>query len=589
VRTLAETRTRIECLCYVLLLFTGLLVARLVIFQVFQHHPSSRSETKREIIVPRRAGIYTRDGVALAVSPQGTEICANPRAVLDKETAAARLAPALHLSYAELLDALNKTEVGGRKNYFVRLQPVADAEMAKSVESITMQLAQEGKAASEQAIYARPFNYREYPRGDFASQLIGFVDCDNKGVQGIEFSWNNMLSGKIGYREAEVDARGNPIPNGRSRFVAPVEGKHVVLTIDDQIQSYAEQAAQAAVDKYHPNWMTAIVMNPRTGEILAMATRPGFDPNNIRPDQLGHREINRAVSDPYEPGSTFKLVTASAALETLPAEKLMTRINCRGTLRVGKHTIRCWIFGKEGRGHGPQTLAEGIKNSCNIAMIGYARMIGKERLYRYAQLFGVGETTNVGCAREKTGVLPPLESWDQARLANIAFGQGLTLTPIQLLRIVATIANGGVMMQPFIVKEIRSIEGKTVTSFHPKVLRRVISEEAARRLTAMMEKVVTEGTGKLAAVKGYRVAGKTGSAQKVVKGRYRAFVSSFVGFLPAEDPKIAIVVVADEPHESHWGSVVCGPVFAEIASKSMMRLQLERTLLAEHASSASLR
>jgi len=588
VTTLDETRVRIERLCYVLLIFIGIMAFRLVRLQVLQHDRAGRSETKREKIVPRRAGIYTRDGVSLAVSPEGVRICANPRAVLDKEATAQALIPLLEMSQGELMDALDRTEVGGRKNYFVKLQEMADPETARELEAASLQLWQAGNTASPRAVYGEPFNYREYPRKDFASQLIGFVNCRGDGVEGIEQFWNDMIGGRPGYMEAEVDAVGNPIPNGRRRFFPPEEGSHVVLTIDDRIQFYTEQAAQAVGDAFQPNWVTAIVMNPRSGEVLSMATRPGFDPNNI-PERLAGREINRAVNFPYEPGSTFKLVTASAALADLPPDKLAVKVNCKGSIRIGKHTIRCWILAKEGHGHGPQTLSDGIKNSCNMAMVGFGRMLGKEALYHYAEMYGVGEATDLGCPREKRGILPDLRTWDDARLANISFGQGLTVTPIQLLRIVSTIANDGMMMQPYLVKEIRSAEGETVQRFHPKETRRVIPEAVAHQVGAMMERVVAEGTGKLASVKGYRAAGKTGSAEKVVNGRYAPgkFVSSFVGFLPAEDPKLAILVVADEPKGSHWGSVVCGPAFAEIASKSMMRIRFEPTLLAERSSTAS--
>ncbi|MBI3923801.1 MAG: stage V sporulation protein D, partial [Armatimonadetes bacterium] len=405
---------------------------------------------------------------------------------------------------------------------------------------------------------------------------------------GIEYYWDNVLGGRPGKMEAEVDARGNPIPNGRKRFIAPVEGKHVILTIDDKIQFYTEQALQKTWERYHPNWVTAIAMCPKTGEILAMATRPGFDANHILPGSIRFTS-NPAVGFPYEPGSTFKIVTASAVLQDLPPEVAQKKFNCSGTIQVGKHTIHCWILAKEGRGHGPQDLADGIKNSCNIAMVGFSKYLGPDRLHNYARLFGVAERTGLGCPYEQKGDLPATSTWDSARLANISFGQSLTVTPIQLLRAVSTIANGGEMMQPFIVRELRSQEGDLVQSFHPKVVRQVVTRETARKVAAMMERVVSEGTGKLAAVPGYHVSGKTGSAQKVEHGVYARgkFVSSFVGFLPAEDPKIAVLVVADEPKGSHWGSVVCGPAFSEIASKSMMRLKVEPALIAERPPSGS--
>lgn len=580
--TTHETRHRIERFCYGVLVVLCLLTLHLTRLQVLQHREVSPVLIRNQQLIPRRAGIYTRDGVAVAVSPEGQQICANPRAVANKEQAAQLLSPVLGVPIPTLIESFNKIGTDERPNYYVLLKKRVDSETAERVQVCCQQLAGPGISPSASAIYAKPVNYREYPRGDFASQLIGFVDCSGHGAEGIEYYWDKVLGGETGYVQAEVDAVGHPIPNGHKKCVPPVEGHHVILTIDDKIQFFTEQAIQKTWEKYHPNWVTALVMNPKTGEILALATKPSFNLNHI-PSGLNGRDINRAVNFRYEPGSTFKIVTASAALQELPPEIVNRRFNCSGKIRVGKHTIHCWILAKEGHGHGMQSLSDGIKNSCNIAMVGFSKCLGAETLYRYAELFGVTERTGLGCPREKRGYLPRLETWDAARLANVSFGQSLMITPIELLRAVCTIANDGVMMQPYMVKEIRGAEGKLITGFHPREVRRVVSPTTAEKVRGMMERVVAEGTGKLAAVPGYRVAGKTGSAQKVVDRVFAQgkFVSSFVGFLPAEKPQLAILVVADEPKGSHWGSVVCGPAFQEIAIKSMMRLKVEPALFAE--------
>jgi cell division protein FtsI/penicillin-binding protein 2 len=353
-----------------------------------------------------------------------------------------------------------------------------------------------------------------------------------------------------------------------------------VTTIDAQIQADTDDAMNRLVKQFKPNFATAIVLRPRTGEIVAMSTAPAFDLNH-RPRNIVDLATNRCLSYAYEPGSTFKIITASAAIENVPDWQKYS-FTCNGVQQVGKHSMHCWISSTSKHRHGVETLSTSIRDSCNFGVYGFARLAGAPTMLEYAKKFGLGEPVGIAGLQEHPGVLPenaPGE-WSPEQLANFAFGQGMMMTPLQLARAAAAIANGGVMMKPLLIKEVRNEQGEVVRAYRPSVERRVIKTETARIVTGMMERVVREGTAsKYIFVPGYQAAGKTGSAQKADGPRgYMAgkFISSFVGFLPSRKPEFVILVMADEPHGSHWGSEVCGPAFATIAQQAMLHLRLRQ-------------
>jgi cell division protein FtsI/penicillin-binding protein 2 len=441
-----------------------------------------------------------------------------------------------------------------------------------------------------QPISLEPSPRRHYPLGRFASQLIGFTTGDGKGVDGLEQAWNKQLAGTPGEVVSQVDARNRPVPGFVQEYRQPQPGRSIVTTIDAQIQADTDEVLQNLVAKWKPKFATAIVMKPQTGEILAMTTAPLFDLNN-RPKDVVNLATNRCVNYPYEPGSTFKVITAAAAIENVPNWQNHS-FTCNGVQRVGKHQMHCWVNSVSQRRHGDEDLSESIRDSCNFGVYGFSRLMGGRTLFDYAKNFGLTEPVKLAGLSESVGYLTRKDpgDWSQEELANFSFGQGMMMTPLQLVRVVATIANDGVMMKPTLIKEMRDEQGRVVEEFKPEEVRRVIKPETAREVGKMMTRVLREGSARSYVwVPGYDVAGKTGSAQKSnVPGGYRArkYISSLVGFVPANKPQFVILVMADEPHGSHWGSEVCGPAFNDIANRAMLHLRLKEGASAPAPSAA---
>ncbi|HEX8236315.1 MAG TPA: penicillin-binding protein 2 [Abditibacteriaceae bacterium] len=589
------TKRRIEGVVYFLavpLLFLGY---RFVKLQALENRAPQdgttsalglQTATRRRVIMPRRAEILAADGTAMAVTLDEYAVCANPRAVKEKEKMARLIAQAIGGSQDEYLQLLNKTtHADGSANYYVRLAKRVDESLVKKLKEM-MKSPPDATRASRairrkfwEPITLEPTPRRNYPLGEFASQLIGFTTNDGQGADGLEYAWNKELGGKPGEVVAQVDTRNRPVPGFVQEWRAPSPGRSIVTTIDPNIQSDTDATLREIYKKYKPNFASAIVMRPRTGEIVAMSTAPSFDPNK-RPKNIAEVATNRGLSFVYEPGSTFKIITAAAAVENVPDWRSHSFM-CNGIDNVGGRPMRCWVNSTSQRRHGDEDLSEGIRDSCNFAMYGFARLIGAPRLLDYAKRFAIDEPVNLAGLREGRGYLAGKpQEWGARQLASFSFGQGMSITPLQLIRVGATIANDGVMMKPMLIKELRDEQNKVVQAFEPEVDRRVVKTETAHEVRDMMERVTREGASRvLAFVPGYQTAGKTGSAQKAEGPRgYAAgkFISSFMGFVPSRNPEFVILILADEPHGSHWGSEVCGPAFGAIASKAMLHLRLRQ-------------
>ncbi|MCS6861139.1 MAG: penicillin-binding transpeptidase domain-containing protein [Abditibacteriales bacterium] len=569
------------------------LVGRLVQLQAIAPAREKQSNALDERdILPRRGAILSRAGVPLALTIDRFDVTANPPAVPNRAQAAVQLAALLGLPKDEILKKLSKTQRWNprtrawEKNHYVMLKEAVPEAVAANIRGLLTP--KDRKTLPPlYGIELRERHLRYYPLRQFAAQLLGYLNDAGAGVAGLESGYDEELGGVAGKEIAKRDAKKRAIPGEWHEVIPPVDGHDIVLTIDDGIQLIAERAVEVAQRKYRPNWMCALVMRPRTGEVLAMTTKPDFDPNRVTvQDVSAGRTINYATRFAYEPGSTFKLITAAAAVERVPTWDV-ARYNCEGVRQVGKHSIRCWIYWLKRRGHGIGGLSDAIKDSCNLVICRFAQEMGGDSFLDYIRNFGFGKPTGVfgerkdgrGRCREARGIVPArIERKDPAHLANISFGQAVMVTPMQLLTAVCAIANEGVLMKPYLVREIRTSEGDVILRHRPQVVRRVIARSTARAVTSFMVRCVKEGTGKPGAVPGYEVAGKTGTAQKVTKGAKTysgsAYVSSFVGFLPARRPELAILVVADEPKGSYYGSQVCAPVFREIAEKSMIRLKM---------------
>lgn len=514
---------------------------------------SSLAADQRERIVvlsPQRGSIFESGGAELAISRGMTTIFANPHFVSEPRASAAALAPILGVPEPVLLDKLS------RESGFVYLTRKTPAETADAVRALRLpgvDFVSESK--------------RFYPAGTLGAHLLGFVGLDNEGLGGVEVRFDKALSGTPGEMFLETDPGGHSIPSGKFRLDPPVPGDDLVLTIDREIQHVAEVALAAAVEKWSARAGSAIVLDPRTGDILAMANLPTFDPNDFAAAKPDARR-NRAVVDVYEPGSANKVVTAAAALETgvkLP-DDMMT---VPDSLKVGNKTFH------DAHPHGVLQIsfAEVIERSSNIGTIKVAQELGKQRLHEYLKRFGYGRATGLGLPGEASGLLPHPDGWWSTSLPTIAIGQGVAVTAIQITGVYATVANGGVAVAPRILKSTIDHEGRE-HSAPTSSTRRVITAETAAVLTDILVRVTegSHGTGEQAAVPGYRVAGKTGTAQKPSPaGGYSGYVGSFIGFAPAERPALVVAVILDDPRPI-WGGVTAAPAFKEIMQFSLRHL-----------------
>ncbi len=581
---LSGTRRRIEGTFYGLALALVCLAGRLIWLQASGEPEKKIEKAITLTAAPRRADILARDGAALAVTLDEYTVSANPRGVVQKEKMARLVASAIGGDEQKYLALLQKeTKPDGSKNYFVRLarrvskEKIDALKKLQSTEKLKTKPAKRLRREFWAQIRWEGTPRRHYPLENLACQLVGYTTPDGKGVTGLEAAWNSELSGQPEQVTSQVDAADRPVPMFVSNWKPPVAGRTIVTTIDRQIQAACDEALATILTKFKPQMASAVVMDPKTGEILAMSSAPTFDLNN--PDATTNGlTSNRCLQYAYEPGSTFKIITAAAAVENVPNWQKYA-FYCAGSQIVGKHNMHCWISSTSKRAHGSEDLSESIRDSCNFGVYGFARKVGREKMLDYAQRFGLGRRIRLAQLRDHAGQLPKNPSeWGEAQLANFAFGQGMTLTPMQLARIAGTIANDGVMMKPLLIKETRDEKGNVVESFAPEVDRRVIKPETAREVHKMMQRVIVEGTArKFVFVPGYLAAGKTGSAQKSdgPRGYSSArFISSLVGFVPSQNPKFVIMVMADEPRGSHWGSEVCGPAFADIATESMRLLRL---------------
>lgn len=437
-------------------------------------------------------------------------------------------------------------------------------------------------------------NKRVYPYGNFAPYVLGFTNIDQDGLYGVEATFNEYLTGVPGRTVVNTDAYGRELPFGYNEYYEPKDGLGVVLTIDEVIQHYADSAAQKVMKDYNAKRATIIVMDPNNGDILAMSSKPDYDPNDPKqpinevlqqewatlPDEELQKAWfdmwrNPAVNDIYEPGSTFKLLTTAIALEENKATVNSTYF-CDGFVRqIPGENIKCWRYY---RPHGLQTLSEAIQNSCNDALAQMGLDIGKDIFFKYLKSFGLEEKSGVMLNGEALGLLKKPSYMKDVDVVTQSFGQGVAVSPIQLVTAVSAISNGGDLMEPRIVKQLIDEDGNVVKNFEPVLRRRVISEETSKIMLSIMKDSAEAGT-KQAYRPGYRIGGKSGTAQKVIDGRYvdGKFISSFIGAAPVDDPRAVVLVMVDEPDRSigYYGSIVAGPVAADLLENILKYYDVE--------------
>jgi len=518
-------------------------------------------------LVPKRGVIYDRKENELAVSIEVDSVYADPKKVVDVGKTSKDLASILKIDRDELRQKLKS-----RKSFEWIERKIPPKE------------ASEIKALRLPGIYLLKENRRFYPNAQLASHIIGFVGLDSKGLEGVEFQYDALLNGKNHVWMMSRDALGRQLVMGDPLLEKEDHYRNVVLTVDKPIQYVAETELSRAVQKWGAKGGTAIAMEPHTGKILAMASCPLFNPNQFY--QYRSRSWrNRAISDAFEPGSLFKTFLAAAALEERVVRPLDSFYCENGAYKVYDRTIH------DNSKHGWLTFQQIIKFSSNIGASKVGEKIGKERFYQYICAFGFGEKTRIGLPGEGKGVVHHPRYWPPIVLDTISFGQGISVTGIQLVTALSAIANGGMLMKPYILERITSENGEIVQSFQPETVRRVISEETAKKVTALLKSTTEKGgTGEGAVPAGYEVAGKTGTAQKVESlfGEYSEdrLNCGFMGFAPAEDPKIVLLVIIDEPQGATTGGVVAAPVFKAILEKVLPYLNVhpKGTLMVKNAS-----
>jgi len=535
--------------------FTGL-VGRLAYLQVLRHAElaatAERQYAKTVTIRPRRGPILDRNGHTLAASTPAESLYAQPRRIVNPAAVAHRLAPILAEREADIRRHL------ASDRSFVWLRRRLSPSAADAV-----------RALGEPGLDLAPETVRFYPNRELAAHVLGFDGVDGSGLEGIERVWDAHLGGAAGKALVERDALGRDVTTTPVVIKAPTPGAGVSLTIDTTIQYLAERELDAAYRRTGARAATAIILDPRTGELLGLAVRPTFNPNTFAL-ATAREWRDRAVTDPFEPGSTFKVVLAAAALEEGVVKPTDLVFGGNGSITVADTTIRDW------KRYGWLTFGQVLERSSNVGAIRVGLGLGRDRYYRYISDFGFGSATGVGLPGESRGVLRDPRRWSGLSLATLSIGQEISVTAIQLADAVAAVANGGRLMQPQVVRAVLDAEGHELRGFEPHLVRQVISPDTARTLTRLLVNVVERGTGQLAAIPGYEVAGKTGTAQKLdpATGRYSHTpgVLSFVGFAPADDPRFVMLVLLDEPATEQWGSEAAAPVFAAIGREVLRYL-----------------
>ena len=516
-----------------------------------QHHGTST-------LLPRRGKIFDRNGKELAVNIDVKSVYANPKKVTNPSETAKILSEKLNLSQKKILDRVSSDKS------FVWIKRLADSESVEELQNLDIT-----------GLGYIPEPKRIYPNGHLMGQVIGITDIDSIGIEGIEYRYDRLLTGKTRKITLKRDARGHKILNDPSEIQEidqyKTSGHDIVLTIDSQIQHIVERQLKEGIEEVGGEKGMAIIMNPETGEVLAMASYPFLDPNNFSK----FPEINRRnlpIWYAHEPGSTMKVFLASSALDDKKVNP-NSKFNCEnGRRRIGSAVIR------DIKPRGTLTVAEIVKYSSNIGASKIGELLGRDKYYKYLNKFGFGKKTGIGLPGESSGLLAAPRKWGPIELATISFGQGISVTSLQLVTALSAIANGGYLMKPYVIEKIVGPDGNVIEQNSPEVVTRVISYDTSYQMKQIMQGVVENGTGKKAQIPGFSVAGKTGTAQipNPKSGGYYSdrYIASFIGFAPVEDPEIVMVVVVEAPGEKTYGGSVAAPIFKQIAEKVLFHMGL---------------
>ena len=553
-----DYRARIYLPFFLLFMALIILEGRLYDLQILNHQKffrqASKGQTKSIKISPKRGSIYDRNLEKLAVNIPSYSLYARPGKISHSKKVARKLSPIVRMKVSSLTKKLRQKKV------FVWLKRKLSLAQKKRIEALGLK----GIGFVEES-------KRFYPQGELASSLLGFAGVDNQGLAGVELSYNSELQGEAGHFWIREDALGYEIPFAKDTLQALVPGKNLVLTLDNVIQSMVEQELSLTLKKTKAKSVEALFMDPQTGEILALANKPDYDPNHYS-DYSPFTRKNRVVQSLYEPGSSFKSFTASALLQEGLTD-LNEKIYCGESVRVANHLFHDWKnFDRD------LSVTEIFENSSNVGVIELTSRIEKEKFYEYIRLFGFGSRTGVDLPGEGKGIVRSPSDWSLTDLPAISIGQGIAVTPVQMVTALSALINGGKLLRPYVVKYVSSSDGKIIKENRPLVIRRVSSESLSQTIKSLLEGVVEEGTGKRAKVTGYSLGGKTGTAQIPASNKRgylpNKYIASFMGFAPVDSPRIAGIVIIKEPTGAYYGGEVAAPLFRRIMKRVLPYLNI---------------
>lgn len=560
-----KIHTRIKIVLFVIILLFILIISKVFYIQVISYNKLNKyanSLWSRNLPIEANRGIiYDRNGVILADNLTTTSLVLIPNQIKDKEKTASEISNILGTSYEDMLKHVSK------KTSIERVHPEGrrlDFETSDKIAALNLS-----------GVYLVKESKRNYPFGSMLSHTLGFVGIDNQGLSGLELMYNDYLTGSYGAIKYYSDAKGTRL-NLSEVYEQPQDGINMTLTINYNLQASLERELDNAVSKYNPDQALGIIMNPNSGEILAISSRPNFEPSEYQ--NYTTEEINRnlPIWMTYEPGSTFKIITLATALEEKVVDLEKDTFTDTGGITVGGATLHCWKHG----GHGLQTYLQVVENSCNPGFVNLGLKLGKETLFDYIDKFGFGTKTGVDLNGEASGIIFNVDKIGDLELGTTAFGQGVSVTPIQQITAVSAAINGGTLYKPYIVKSLNEPETNSVILQNEKqVVRKVISDETSEKVRFALESVVTNGTGRPAFIDGYRVGGKTGTAQKVKDGRYMVgnYITSFIGFLPADDPQVIVYIAVDNAKGvTQYGGTIAAPIAKNILQDAITELGIKK-------------
>ena len=559
-------KSRITIIFIVVFLLFVLIIGRIFFIQVIDYkklNDLANDLWSRNLPIGADRGLITdRNGVVLAENITTTSLVVVPNQIKDKETTARKLSEILNTNYDDMLAHLTK------KTSIERIHPEG--------RKLSFDIADKINSLNFDGVYLLKESKRNYPYKNLLSHVLGYVGIDNQGLSGIELQYDNYLKGEDGSIKYYSDGFGKKLEKA-TIYNSPQSGMNVALTIDINIQEAIENELDNVVTKYNPEQALIVVANPKTGEIYGMSSRPNFNPNEYSKYNLETINRNLPIFNTYEPGSTFKVITLASSIQEKTINLFEDKYYDSGFINISGSRIKCWKHG----GHGSQTFLQVVENSCNPGFVIMGEKLGKEKLMDYIKKFGFGEKTGIDLSGEENGILFDIDKMGPVETATTAFGQGVSVTPIQQVMGVSAAINGGNLYTPYLVSSISNANTlDTVLVNKPKLKRNIISEESSKMVRYALESVVAKGTGRNAYLNGYRVGGKTGTAQKVKDGRYMDgnYILSFIGFMPANDPEVVVYVAVDNPKGVvQYGGTVAAPIAKRVLESCASALNIKKS------------